>query len=53
MLNEFGMIEYECFFERRTSNVQRRMLKSLRSAYLLIGRIPYSKFDVGRSMFIF
>jgi len=28
------------------------MIKPLRSASLKIGRIPYSKFDVGRSMFI-
>ena len=36
MLNESGMIEYECFLnvEHRTSNVEHRMMKSLRSAYL-------------------
>jgi len=34
-------------FERRTSNVEHRIIKSLRSASLKIDKIPYSKFAVG------
>lgn len=36
--------------EHRTLNIERRMMRSLRSAILLIDRMPYSSFDVGRSM---
>ncbi len=37
--------------EHSASIVEHRMMKSLRSVSLQIGRRPYSKFDVGRSMF--
>ena len=46
-----GWQEEKLNIEHRTSNVEHRTMKSLRSIFLKLGKIPFSTLDVGRSMF--